>query len=421
MKKNIFSKTIKFAAVLAVFFASFSFYSCYNDLYGMINQEVPLETNGISGNISSFTRAGNYIWVSNGNIYYKTNAPASEYYAQTGSYNGQWNKVSIPVLSSTENYIVKSTAHFISADENNLYTMIYVWYENSDGENDIESRHLYTAKIDSTTAASSITSSDWSEIDISSISGSNTKAAISLFDNQAVADENRIAYARIYDSSSSSYKVYQLNGSTSLSSADEISENGAGSSTCSAIYFPKDGKTYFSSYYALNANSTYIYFSKTTTSSSNVSLATSLYYANGHDGSNFTLDGESAQEVALGSAGILSIGVTSNYLLLGTSAGLRHTALTSDIPSSSLSDFSSGNNAKSVISEYVFKVFILDPTKQDDATNSTNGTDEYCASAIYGSISSSSDSFDETGLYSYYPDRGTWNRDGTSDDESKGN
>ena len=421
MKKNIFSKTIKFAAFLAVFFLSFSFYSCYADLYGMINQEVPLETNGISGNVTSFTRAGNYIWVSNGNIYYKTNTPSSEYYAQTGSYNGQWQKAAVPVLSNSEDYIVKSTAHFISADRSNLYTLIYVWYENTDGENDIESRHLYTTAISSLTDASSISESDWTEIDISSIAGSNEKAVVSLFDNQAVADENRLAYARIYDSSSSSYKVYKLNGSTALSSSDEISENGAGSATCSAIYFPKDGNTYFSSYYALNANNTYIYYSKSTTSSNNASLGTALYYANGYSGTDFTLDGESAQEVALGGGGILSIGVTSNYLLLGTSVGLRHTALTNGIPDSSLADFSSGNNAKSVISEYVFKVFILDPTKQEDTTVEANGTDEYCASVIYGSISSSSDSFDETGLYSYYPGRGTWNRDGTSDEESNGN
>ena len=90
------------------------------------------------------------------------------------------------------------------------------------------------------------------------------------------------------------------------------------------------------------------------------------------------------------------------------------------IPNSKTNEFSDSNNADSIISEYVLKVFILDPTKMDDVKN-TNGTDEYCCSTIYGSITGSADTFKESGLYAYYPERGTWNRDGTSNKELKGN
>ena len=61
-------------------------------------------------------------------------------------------------------------------------------------------------------------------------------------------------------------------------------------------------------------------------------------------------------------------------------------------------------------------VFILDPSKNEDSA--VNGTDEYAASTIYGSISSSSDSIENVGLYAFYPGRffnqtsGGWNRDG---------
>lgn len=410
-----------FFAITSAFFSIF-LSSCYEDLYGRINEEVPLETNGITGNITSFTRCGSYIWLSNGNLYFKTNQQSSVYYQETFTYNKQWQKANIPSLSSTENYVVKSTANFVVADSSNLYMIVYVWYENSDGENDIESKHIYTTPISSSTNASSLTADAWTEIDVSAICGTNTKNIQIIFDNQAVDDANRKAYARIYNTSSGAYKVYLLNGSSALSSSDEISENGASSSTISAIYFPKDGKTYFSSYYAVAANDKYIYYSTSQTSSSNVSSSSLLYYANAWDETNgFTLDGSSASSVSLDAGGILSIGVTSNYLLLGTTSGLKHVSLNDDIPSSSISSFSSGNNGGSIISEYVFKVFVLDPSKQEDTKVEANGTDEYCASAIYGSISSSSDAFDETGLYSYYPGRGTWNRDGTADESSNGN
>ncbi len=417
-----------FFAITTVLFSIF-LSSCYEDLYGRINEEVPLEKNGISGNITSFARCGNYIWLSNGNLYFKTNQQSSAYYTETLSYNKQWKKANIPSLTSIENYIVGSTVNFVVADSSNLYVIVYVWRENSDGENDIESKHIYTTPISSSTNPESLTSDDWKEIDVSAICKENNKNASTsryysiqiIFDNKAVDDANRNAYARIYNTSANDWKVYKLNGSSALTSSDEITGNGAGSSTINAIYFPKNGETYFSPYYAMAANNKYIYYSTSQTSSSNVSSSSLIYYANGWNGSNFTLDGSASPSISLDAGGILSIGVTQNYLLLGTTSGLKHVSLNDDIPSSSISSFSSGNNGGSIISEYAFKVFVLDPSKQDDTKVEANGTDEYCASAIYGSISSSSDAFDETGLYAYYPGRGTWNRDGTADESSKGN
>lgn len=426
MKKNIF-KT--FFAITTAFFSIF-LSSCYEDLYGRINEEVPLETNGITGNVTSFARAGNYIWLSNGNLYFKTNQQSSVYYQQTGEYNKQWKKAQVPSVASRENYIAKPTANCIVADSSNLYMIIFVWHENSGGENDIESKHIYTTPITSSTNAAEIKAEDWKEIDVSAICGTNNKNPSSarynsiqiIFDNQALDDAQRKAYARIYDTSSNSYKVYLLNGSSALSSANEISENGAGSSTISAVYFPKDGKTYFSDYYAMAANDKYIYYSESKTVSNNVSSSSVIRYADSYDNTNgFTLNGSSPASVSLDAGGILSIGLTSNYILLGTTSGLKHVFLNDSVPSSNILSFSSGNNGGSIISEYVFKVFVLDPTKQDDTKAAANGTDEYCASSIYGSISSSSDAFDETGLYAYYPGRGTWNRDGTADEATGGN
>ena len=51
-------------------------------------------------------------------------------------------------------------------------------------------------------------------------------------------------------------------------------------------------------------------------------------------------------------------------------------------------------------------VFVLDPTKPEGQT------DEYASMMIGGSLTSSQDTFSETGLYAFYPSRHVWNRDG---------
>ena len=56
-----------------------------------------------------------------------------------------------------------------------------------------------------------------------------------------------------------------------------------------------------------------------------------------------------------------------------------------------------------------------------DQSKPEASSDEYAWMTIHYSITSSSLSFDEIGLYSFYPERGTWNRDGTADDSSDGN
>ena len=70
------------------------------------------------------------------------------------------------------------------------------------------------------------------------------------------------------------------------------------------------------------------------------------------------------------------------------------------------------SNGNSVISEYVFMVFVLNPNKKEGSYSTEEGTDEYASSTIYGSIRSSSDSWDDAGLYAWYPAQKEWNRDG---------
>ena len=177
-----------------------------------------------------------------------------------------------------------------------------------------------------------------------------------------------------------------------------------------ACYF--QGTDYFSRGYSMSANQNYLYFVGTYTSGNNVAGNSVLYYYDG---------GSTIYEASLSAGSLLSVAAAKDYILLGTSSGLGRATLNGDYgaPTGGTPDFD--NNGDSVISEYVFMVFVLDPSKCENNPNTiTNedgetewlGTDEYGASVIKGSIRSSSDSWDDTGLYAYYPSRDEWNRDG---------
>ena len=78
------------------------------------------------------------------------------------------------------------------------------------------------------------------------------------------------------------------------------------------------------------------------------------------------------------------------------------------------------NNAQALMSTNysITSILALDNTANEEAT------DIYAAANIEGSFGSSSHAtFEDIGLKAYYPARGTWNRDGTSDKSTtpKGN
>lgn len=414
-------KLFKYIFASALSLSALCLTSCHDSIYEEINKEVKLESWGINGDIYSIIRAGDYIYLSNGKIYYKTNKPSSE----TGLQNRQWHKTNTPSTYAID--YVPATTNYIASDSNYIYALTLFWYENSSGVNKIKYRKIYAAEIP--TAASSGLS--WKEIDCTPISATTSSNIRIIFDNQAVESADRAAYVNLYSDDDEAFHVYKLNG-TNQPQLIPDGTNGTGSDTISAVYFPKNGQTYFSGYYTMTANDEYIYYTTTTTNSSNrVSTDSKIYRANGYgtytsSGSEitgFTLDSEAAVSTSCDASGILSLAVTKNYLLVGSTSGLHRVVLSSTgdstsidkIPYTKCAAFPSQNNGESIITEYCFKVFVLNPD-----LNESEG-DEYCTSTIYGSVSGSSDSWDETGLYAYYPGRGKWNRDGTSNTSSNGN
>ncbi len=435
MKRKLTAFSLIAASLsLGVFFSS-----CHQAIFSSINAEVALEKNGLNGDINSIVYHGDYIYAANGAVYCKTNQPSS----YTGLDNGQWTLATSPDVSefydsSDTSADLPGEVTFLASDDTYLYASVIVWHESNNGYNEAYSRKIFCAPV-----AANGTSLNWEEVDVSSIVGDTKDTATatvkSVFDNKYVKVSytdgkasydlsKRNAYARIYCESDSAYHVYSLDGPNVPAPVPDDT-NGAGEETCSAVYYK--GEDYFSSYYAFAANDDYIYYAKTFTTSglgltSTVSASSTLYYANQWDSEKgYTLSGTETSDTSASDLGnIYSISLAKDFILVGSSSGLKRVELADDgIPKDryTFSSSLSSNNGDSIISCYVFTTFILDPERNEGDPTAANGTDEYACSTIYGSITSSSDSFSDTGLYAFYPSRGTWNRDGTSNDANSGN
>ena len=397
MKKSIINSIF----LSAVFACLVGFSSCHDDIYGAINNEIELNSSGLQGDMHSIVHYKNYILTCNGDIFYKTNKPSSV----TGSYNGGWNKTDSPTSEKGDNGI-PATTYFLASDSEYLYALTYIWVENDDGENEPKTATIYATNSDPASGLA------WTKVE--NISGGNYsfENAKVIFDNKyfSVAEDNSVsianreAYARIRASSQDTYKLYKLNGSKEPKEVSNPTFVGEYDSTnaISACYF--NGSTYFSKYYGMTSNANCLYYTKTYTRSNNVSTNSSLYYITASDSTEKSVD--------LDAGGLLSIAAAKDYILLGTSSGLARVKIdeTTGIPNGDTSSMQSNGN--SVISEYVFMVFVLNPNKKEGSYSTEEGTDEYAASTIYGSIRSSSDSWDDTGLYAWYPAKDNWNRDG---------
>ena len=377
---------MKKAYILSAAALVLGFSACHSDIYGMIQTEVALESIGIPGDISSIVPFDEYLYLSNGNLFRKQNVSSNE----SGLYNGQWNLVK----DADGNQVMKGL-YSLASDSTNLYAVKISWTEDeSEGENVPAGWTLYT-------------SSDgvsWTELETSD-------HAMAVFDNQycAGADNvsNRHAFVRKYDASAEAFAVYSLSGG---SVGGAVSGNGADADSIRAVYY--NGADYFAPYVAFAATDDYIFYSTAGVKFGDSTSA--VFYANQWDSTNgYTVDGESAS-VDPDAGAVISMAVTSDHLLLGTKSGIRRLPFTeSGAPAESAVAFESGNNALSLLTSYVPCIYVRDTSVAEGAD------DEYASMLIYSYLSSSSDTFKEVGLYSYYKNRAgaekTWNRDGAAD------
>ena len=372
--------------------------SCHDDIYGRINQEVTLETNGITGSINSLIQFNNYIYTQNGNVYRKPNTSS----ASSGLYNEQWTKV----IDNTSSEFSGQHFEFLASDSNYIYGLALTWNTiTNSGEPTIATKTIYY----SDDITNGTTWKALPQATLQTLLGSTDTTGVTdiktLFCNRAFDTANRHAYVRLYSTTDAASHVYMLNGGNAPTLVRDGTNN-AGASSVQAAYL--NGVDYFNNSHAFTSNGTYLFYS---------SSSSSVYCANGWDSTNgFTLNSSTPTSIDYDHGTIYDIGLTADYILIGTSEGIAHAPLSSGKPLSSTVDFS--NNAASVLSSsyYVFNILVLEPTKNE------YDTDIYGTAEHYGSFSSSTSAlFDDIGLWAYYPGRGTWNRDGTADDSTKGN
>ncbi|MGP1512077.1 MAG: hypothetical protein ACTTIT_06115 [Treponema sp.] len=393
--------------VIAAVFAAFVFTGCYDAVFQSIRNEIPLEEGTVKGFINSIVRfksgSDEYLFLQNGRISYKL---------AKSSAHGEWNEAANQPAGVSFNFYSSSFSgtHFfgLAADTQYVYALGY-----EPGLNDIGGRNvpkavkLYCCKT---------VNKEWEEVSgvnkkiaeyITHLSSSYymTDASIHLFCTNSPNPANRKAYIRIGGGGASSAKcntnygtygnggIIQLDG-TNNGTPIAKGTDGAGLSTLSALFY--NGKVNFLDYLAAGTNET-------------ADDATYVYYASSETLYSFPVSSPGTKTSASLSTSkdIISMAVTSDSILLGTNGNgiFRVTRNAAGKPASSTSSFST--NAQSVMySPYIVRtLFCVSPDLNETATTL------YASLQFRYTAQSASADYGNVGLWSYYPNRGNWNKE----------
>lgn len=205
-----------------------------------------------------------------------------------------------------------------------------------------------------------------------------------IFCTNDVDNSKRSAYLRIGD------KVYKLSGKT-FDESNPIKGN-----YNSAV----SGDIFFESIASVK-NGNYIYWGE----------GSKLYYSNNTSNPK----AEENKKLALDAGTDIScLAVTSDSILIGrgdfsnsliSKGGIAKTSLKDGIPGNSLESFSTNATSQLASVYQIYTLLVADPTKTELEASI------YASMGFKGSGSSTSVSYDNIGLWSYYPARGNWNRE----------
>lgn len=371
--KILFVKKILPAFALALSLLCLA--SCQGVVYDNIRKEVELESGNIAGDIRAIVRFKDKYYIANGGIYYKD---------KTWNFYGAW----IPTASPM-GQVLK-----LAADKKYLYALVGISAENEkEGTNVGQSRALYYSED----------GINWQLIKGLGVNGYilyNSKAIIYtyLLCTNSIKEDNRSAYFVLNDGTAAKTqnKAYRLDGpnvaemelGTGLNGIDEKPFSTINLVSRSCVWF--DGKVYF-----FNSNAS-------TTNETEKTAPTIFYYGLG---SYLRWGGAQKNEVGIMCRDTLqSLGVTADYILVGTNSGITHHPLVSGIPGASV-DFIT-NAAATLSGAYrILALLVVSPELKELQT-------PIYASQVYaGTGASNSAQFDHVGLWAYYPARGNWNRE----------
>ncbi len=355
MKKNL--KTLALSLLFIPFIAG-----CKAPVFYEIMRDVAPEEATVNGVITSVTRYTSssdeklVTFSSDGLIWKDAN----------GTAHGQWS--CFPDSNQLSGKIIKT-----AADVSNLYVVTITFHEDVEkGLNLPDAATLWCYNNGS-----------WGKVE-------NTPKLLpgnfNIFCTNDVEHNNRSAYLRIGD------KVYKLSGTTFDESNPQDGNYNSVVSGENDIFFESTASV---------KNGNYIYWGE----------GSKLYYSN--NTSNPKAEGYKKLALDAGTD-ISCLAATKDALLIGrgdfsnsliSKGGIAKTSLKDGVPGNSLESFST--NATSQLAS-VYQIYTLLVANPDQPELNAS---IYASMGFKGSGSSTSVSYDNIGLWSYYPARGNWNRE----------
>ena len=389
------------------------FISCNDPIFYNIMQDVPPEDATVSGYINSICHFGDnnthrfVVTYSQDGVVYKS-ADNNEHIKWKSLKNLPFSLHKYEYYNGghTGEQIIK-----IAADKTNLYIITVSYMTNDHGINCPDIFHIWTnsTSFDYSNGISISSSEEWKDIN-----NSETKKNIyiggllpnssdnyyhtnfNVFCTNDIYWQNRVAFIR-----SDKGELFKLNGVSSPTQQTSInSPDGATSSNINSACY---------------SGSTLLFFKSTASVSNSTSSSAGniVYYGSGSDlyyyknsVSNKVLDAGETISCLTYTKDTLFIGRADYSSSTSSRGGLVKTSLEDDgTPDSSLHNFTTNAKSQFPSSYLIFDMIVTDPTKSEiDAT-------AYISIGFRGSGASTTANFDNVGLYSYYPNRGNWNRE----------
>ena len=396
---------------LLLLLSGFVFAGCQDPIFEAIREDVKPEEATVSGNIGFITRytAGNeefLVLAADDGIRYKQKDASS---------HGEWHSYSAPF--SLHHYDFDNSTHSgeqilaVLADSTSLY-LISAEYNHTSVEGTAypSSINLYAKNI-TATGSDWNSSGDWVALDTTindfklfpiAVNSNNNyfTSLFRVFQTNSPKKEHRAAFISTYDSDNKVYKYFKLNGTSapvSYSITDIIDPNPSTDEdyvprAVSAVYF--DGGFKFFTSTCATTNETY------------TKDATYYYYTNS-DSTFYCNNGTSTVKEVKTRTVISSMATCADSIIIGhgytygISGGVERVLLTNGVPADSTSSFET--NAQFQLTEDYMILALLNATPDKEELDSS----------LYASItfSGAASNFDNVGLWSYYPDRGNWNRE----------
>lgn len=282
-----------------------------------------------------------------------------------GTAHGQWS--CFPDSNQLSGKIIKT-----AADKSNLYVVTITFHEDVEkGLNLPDAATLWCYN-----------NGKWDEVKTPKLNPGN----FNIFCTNDVNNDNRSAYLRIGD------KVYELNGTTFNESNPQDGNYNSVVSGDNDIFFESTASV---------KNGNYIYWGE----------GSKLYYS---DSTSDQTAAENKKFVLDAGTDISCLAATKDALLIGrgdfsnsliSKGGIAKTSLKDGIPGNSLESFSTNATSQLASVYQIYTLLVADPTQKELEASI------YASMGFKGSGSSTSVSYDNIGLWSYYPARGNWNRE----------